>query len=156
MKNNSFHISKETLNSLRLIGLMRGDIKDVFDNPLATFRSKEGLYISRTRSEYITVYAKYTEVDDTPCVTGAYSHYSRLDCDEPDYIPMEVSGTDSDWECVGCKAQMQNVKNIGGTYGKMRLPPIYGYACPCCGQALLDESLVLGDLASAEKMMSGK
>ncbi len=157
MKNSAdFNVSPDTLNKMRSIRLMRSDLIDVFSKPLATFRNIEGLYISHTRTEYITVYAKFTESENSRDVLGAYGRYCRLDCDIEDYVPMSVTGEDSVWECVSCQAKMKHVKNIGATYGKMRLPPIYGFACPCCGQVLLEESLVLGDLASAEKMLNGK
>lgn len=58
--------------------------------------------------------------------------------------------------CCRCDVKLVETKEIAIKFGMIPLPNAYGYRCPSCGVELLPKSLVLGDLASAEKMMAGK
>lgn len=60
------------------------------------------------------------------------------------------------WKCFNCKVDMEEVDDIAITYNDMDLPDAEGYRCPNCGLAFLDGEFVVGELSSAEEMLTGK
>lgn len=51
---------------------------------------------------------------------------------------------------------MDEVDDIGICYNDMELPDAPGFRCPVCGLAFMDGEFVVGELASAEEMLTGK
>lgn len=62
----------------------------------------------------------------------------------------------SQWKCFNCKVDMEEVDDIGICYNDMELPDAPGFRCPVCGLAFMDGEFVVGELASAEEMLTGK
>lgn len=62
----------------------------------------------------------------------------------------------SAWKCYQCDVEAEEVDDIVIRYKDIELPESPGLRCPKCNLELLEEELVIGELADAEEMLQAK